>query len=255
MARPPIAVATEDFAAYLDIARKLRVEGIAFASLSPGDPIPGHVEVVITTEAEQGRIEHPRVVLFSTPYATIEAAMARLKGLDEIEHLVIGVDPGQRPGIAVVADGHLLSSRLAANPEDVAAEVRATAARFPEADVRVRVGHGAQTMRDRIVNGLLAVGFMVEVVDETSTSPPRARVAGERDKIAARSIARTTGTLVEHPRRVEASPGEIRDIQRRSRLASEGRVTISKRLAGKVATGHLSLTEAVRQQKGEQAES
>jgi hypothetical protein len=248
VAHTPIALMTEDFAAYHDLSRRLQAEDLAFESISPGSPIPDEVEVVITTAEERGRVRHERVVVHSTPQATVEEVTRLLRGLEDVDRLVIGVDPGERPGLAVLADGHVLSTRSTAHPDRVVDEVKALADRYEDAEVVVRVGHGARTLRDRIVNGVLEAGFDVELVDETSSSPPRQRVAGERDKVAARVIAMTAGELVETQKSIDVPPGEIREIQRRSRKQSDGAVTISKTLADKVAQGTLSLAEAVRRQ-------
>lgn len=50
---------------------------------------------------------------------------------------------------------------------------------------------------------------------------------------------------------VRPSDGEIREIQRRSRIRSSGRITISKELARQVATGEKEMDEAIEEQKGE----
>jgi hypothetical protein len=46
---------------------------------------------------------------------------------------------------------------------------------------------------------------------------------------------------------VELQPteGEVKELQRRSRIKSQGRVTISSDLARKVALGELTLAEAI----------
>ncbi len=246
MAKPLIALATEDFAAYLDLSRHLRAQKIPFQSLIPGTPIPGEIKVVITTDNEQANIQHDHIVTYTTPEATIEETMRLVRGLETVDHIIIGIDPGPRPGLALLADGHLLTARQTPNPEHVVQDVNAIAQRYQDTPLTVRVGHGAQTRRDRIVNGLLEHGHHVELVDETETSPARGRIAGERDKIAARVIAMTTGQPIRTPRTITVPPGEIRDIQRRSRIESDGQITISRHLAGKVAEGLLTLPEAVR---------
>ncbi len=248
MADPLIALVTEDFSAYLDLSRHLRNREIEFESLTPGSAIPGDIEVVITTDAERHHVDHDHVVTYSTPEATVEETMRILRGLDDIDRLVIGIDPGPRPGLAVLADGHVLASRQTADPETVVEDVTSIARRYKDTPMIVRVGHGAQTRRDRIVNGLLDAGHPVELVDESETSPARGRLDGKRDKIAARVIAMTAGERIVTQRPIEVPPGEIRDIQRRSRIASEGQITISRALAGKVAEGVLTLAEAVQRQ-------
>jgi hypothetical protein len=248
VADPLIALATQDFAAYLDLSRHLRSKGIAFRSLTPGAEVPDEVDVVITTREERHEVAHDQVVTYSTPKATVEESIRVARGLEEVDRVVVGVDPGPRPGLAVLADGHVLASRQTSDPERVVDDVAAVARRHADARVIVRVGHGAGTRRDRIVNGLLEAGFVVELVDESETSPPRRRLSGERDKVAARVIATTAGERVTSQRSIDVPPGEISDIQRRSRKASEGEVTISRALAGKVAEGAITLAEALRRQ-------
>jgi hypothetical protein len=255
VAHSAIALATEDFAVYLDLSQQLQAQDISFESLTPGSEVPGDVEVVITTADERSKIGHEQVVIYSTPEDTIEETIRYLRGLEDVRRLVIGVDPGERPGLAVIADGHVVSTRSTSEPETVVDAVERIARRYPDADIVVRVGNGAQTRRDRIVNTVLESGFDVELVDETASSPPRQREAGKRDKVAARVIAMTVGEPIQHRRKIEVPPGEIRDIQRRSRKASDGKVTISRTLAGKVAQGNLSLAEAVRRQCHEQVQT
>jgi hypothetical protein len=255
VAHSAIALATEDFAVYLDLSRQLSDQDIPFESLTPGAEIPEDIEVVITTADERSKIGHEQVVVYSTPEATIEETIRLMRGLDDVGRLVIGVDPGKRPGLAVLADGHVVAMRSTPEPESVVDAVEGIAKRYRDAEVIVRVGNGAATRRDRIVNSVLDEGFQVELVDETASSPPRQRTDGKRDKVAARVIAMTVGEPVQDRQDIDVPPGEIRDIQRRSRKESDGQVTISRTLAGKVATGSLSLAEAVRRQCREQVRS
>jgi hypothetical protein len=46
---------------------------------------------------------------------------------------------------------------------------------------------------------------------------------------------------------MEPTDGELREIQRKSRIKSQGRITISSELAKKVALGELTLAEAINQ--------
>jgi hypothetical protein len=85
----------------------------------------------------------------------------------------------------------------------------------------------------------------VEVVDETGTSVR----SPEPDVAAAKRIAMTRGTLLEEPPSVKPTPGEVRDIQRHSRIESQGRITISASLAYSVAMGDISLAQAIIQQE------
>ena len=127
-----LAVVTEDFAFYHDMVRKLKRRGVSFVSLGLDDPIPPMVGAVLTTTAEEAVVDFscvfpvergPDVVGKGHTDVEVEAevdggsderlemaldrALAHLLGKGRIELLVVGVDPGKRPGLAVMGDAVL----------------------------------------------------------------------------------------------------------------------------------------------------
>jgi len=240
-----IGILTRDFAVYYDLVKALRERGIPFASLVEGAEVPPNIGVVLTTAAEAPRIPHPRVITYSTTADTLEAALRALTGKDRYRRVTVGIDPGERPGIAVLGDGQVLATRHADRPEAVPELVARLLSDLSYETVRVRIGHGAPSMRDRIINGLVGLALPLELVDETSTTPLNPKTPSERDIHAAQAIALARGIPLAGEREVVPSEGELRDIQRKSRLASEGEVTISRQLARLVARGEVTLAEAV----------
>jgi len=93
-----------------------------------------------------------------------------------------------------------------------------------------------------MVNMLLDIAPHVEIVDETSTTLPTAH----NDMLAASSIALTPGKRVSSKLSLEPKEGEIKDVQRKSRIASTD-VTISKELAKKVLMGEIDMKKAIEQ--------
>src|SRR5438094_627327 len=89
-----------------------------------------------------------------------------------------------------------------------------------------------------------AVGAILTSPSEASRVHLR-NVVPVADVDAAIDIAKSSGRRVEPPSEIRPTPGEVREIQRRSRLDSGGVVTISSELAGAVARGDLSLEEAI----------
>jgi hypothetical protein len=132
---------------------------------------------------------------------------------------------------------------MAANPEGVADIVRMALLGFPAERVRLRVGHGDPTNRNRIINALAPLGLPVEIVNEEGTTPRIPSPTPDAD--AAVEIARSRGVRAARFYVVEPTPGEIREIQRQSRLSSGGEVTISQELAQRVARGDLTLSDAI----------
>jgi len=245
-----LGVMTADFTVYYEVVTALRDRGLAFVSLVAGQDIPLSVGAVITTEAEVARVDHARVILFTSVAETLEAAQRALLGKERFARVVVGIDPGERPGLALLGDGRVLATRQAPNPEAVAGLVEQMLAPVAADLVILRIGHGAPSMRDRIINQLVTLPHALELVDETSTTPALYKTQEERDVTAAKAIALARGTVLKGQREVVPSDGEVRDIQRKSRLLSRGELTISRTLARAVARGELTLDEAVLNQRG-----
>jgi hypothetical protein len=232
--RKVLGVLTEDFRLYHDLVATLKARRIPFVSLSFARRLPETVGAVLTSPAETSRVRSRHVVAVDDIEGAIAKALQLLRGKSEWKQLLIGVDPGREPGVAVVGDGEVIDTRIAAH-------VHRAVSTFPSPDVRVRVGHGDPTNRNRILNALARDPFRVEIVDEAGTT----RRSHQPDVDAAIDIARTPGRRVSPPFDVRPTPGEVRDIQRRSRVDSAGHITISSDLADAVARGNLTLEEAI----------
>jgi len=244
-----LGVLTSDFSVYYDLVQALRARGIPFHPLAPGEIIPASVGVVVTTRDEARTLELHQafVVPFTTVEETIADALRMLHNPGPFRACVIGIDPGDRPGVAVLADGRVLQLVHARSPEAVGDIVRGVVDRVPAERFIVRVGDGAPTCRDRILQGLAGVNAALELVDETRTTPPDYHGPAERDTAAATNIALSPGIplLVSELRPARPTEGELRDIQRKSRVASQGALTITRALARHVALGRLTIDEAV----------
>ena len=246
-----LGVQTADFSVYYDLVHALRERRIPFVPIAPGEPIPLNVGAVLTTPAEADLIPHPHVVPFTTVDDTLDIALHLLHGRATYRLCVLGVDPGDRPGIAVVADGKILRLVHAPSPEAVRPAIDSALATFPANEFVLRIGNGAPTCRDRILKALDGLPLRMELVDETRSTPVAYHGNAERDTVAATNIALTPGRLIERDwiRRPRPTDGELRDIQRKSRLASEGMVTISRALARHVALGRLTMDQAIERYK------
>jgi hypothetical protein len=254
-----LGLLTQNFAAYYELVQYLKERDIAFVSLAFDQPVPPGVRVIITTAEETGRIAFPDLALYRGDLqATVDQALETLQGRPQYTTVVVGVDPGERPGIAVFGDGRLLRTEQVMVPELVVDEVARVMEALSAEHFIVRVGHGAGTLRDRIINELLRADrtsrASVEVVDETSTSPVVRRDQSS-DIAAAKAIALAHGVPVRAAREIRPSEGEMRDIQRKSRIASAGAVTIGRELAREVVRGRLTLDEAIARQRGARSEA
>jgi hypothetical protein len=209
--------------------------------------VPAHVGVVITTENEFTNINfnHEKVIIADKPQSTIDKACSLLQK-ESFDRIIIGIDPGKYPGMAVLGENKALSVHHVSVGE-VCPLIKQIMREYKDKKILVRIGHGARLVRSRLINDILDIGLRVEMVDETGTTPRLGKgVRGQvvSDIIAAINIAKIPGKCV-GKQFIEPSQGEVRVIQEHSREFSNGRSTIPRLLARAVAKGELTLSEAV----------
>jgi hypothetical protein len=250
-----VALVTRDPSLYHELAGFLKERRLRSVSLLPGDRIPDGVAVVLTSAAESEQIGHANVLTVTEGgdrHALGAAIEQALGSGDTDEELIVGIDPGPRPGYAVLSGRSCLGEGNLDSPEEAERFAVHLRHRFPGRPLRFRVGSGDPPARNRIVNALFAHHRQVELVDENGTTPRGRR--RPRDAAAARTIAHGRGTPIVGPLVDAVTPGEIANLQRLSRERSGGRVTISRSSAQRVRAGELSLAQAVEQAIGRAGE-
>jgi hypothetical protein len=236
-----IGVMTKNFSFFYELVQLMRERREAFVALDFDDDVPDGVGVIITTREERPKVRFRKIVAADQPSTALDMARSQLRGKESFQTLVAGVDPGTRPGLAIIGDGRVLVAESVGSPERVADEIDLVRRRIRHDRLIARFGHGDRTNRNRVIRAIWNTVDDIEVVDETSTT----RRTEEPDADAAVSIALGTGYRLPFPPEVRPTPGEVRDIQRLSRIESGGRVTISSDLAEAVARGEISLPEAL----------
>jgi hypothetical protein len=247
-----VGVYTKDFSLYHDIIKGLKKRNVAYVSLASSEDHPRRIGVILTSQKELHRIPLSKKVAVDTydsiDYA-IDLAVQKLTGKELYSKIFIGIDPGERPGIAIVCDDIILQKIQVDSPEKVAAEVKRFLKVYPSKETCIRIGHGSVINRNRIINSLIPLEVPIEIVDETRTTPAQQKRRCIRDSEAAAAIALLSGGRVQSTLPIETSRGAIKNIQKWSRQLSEGRFTISEKTALRVLTGELSLLEAIKQEK------
>ncbi len=239
---------TENFSVYYDLVRLLKERKTPFISLSFNDIIPANVGLMITTTEELDKVDfEPMIAITENDDISliVDKALKIVEGKDKFRTLIIGIDPGKRPGVALLGDGEVLNVYQLASPEEVVKILKQVQKVYPQKNILIRIGHGAPTHRNRIINALYDFNLPMELVDESNTT----QKTGQPDIKAAMDIAHTSGAPITSKYKVDPTAGEIRDLQRISRLESSGELTISKPLAKKVASGKMTLEEAINTQR------
>jgi hypothetical protein len=237
-----IVVATEDFELYHGVVGALRDRDAVFTTVEPGETLPERATVVVVgpedPEPDDGAGLSVVVADPDAPARAVERALAAVRSGGG--RTVVGVDPGTRPGIVVLA-GETVVAAYQVPLSRAVAVIREQVE--GAADPVVRVGDGARLEGATVIDELDDV--RVELVDETGTTPHLGTGSrGVGDLLAAVNIARIEGEVIES-RDVEPTAGELQAIKDRSRERSEGDRTIDETLARRVALGELSIEEAL----------
>ncbi len=204
-----VAVATVSGKAYFLIVNQLKEENMPFISLVPGETVPTEVTVVITTEKEKHRINHEKILVFNseTEPDTIASEVRKiLQGKEAYEKIVIGVDPGEVFGLAVIADGKVDETGNCFSIQEALAKISSVvkSVDFASTAVTIKIGSGVPTYKELLetLDAALPPEVALEVVSEAGTNRPLnhdKHRRGLRDIASAIRIAGRAGHI--YPRR------------------------------------------------------
>jgi hypothetical protein len=204
-----VAVATVSGKAYFLIVNGLRERNMAFLSLIPGDSVPTEVKVVITTEKEKHLINHERILVYDSetePDTVVNEVVKILQGKESYEKIVIGIDPGEVFGLAVLADGRVNETENCFSVQEVLNKIKNIIKDIDVSStvVSVRIGNGVPAYKDLLetLDDALPPEVVLEVVSEAGTNRhinENKHRRGLRDIVSAIRIAGRAGHV--YPRR------------------------------------------------------
>ncbi|MCW3980607.1 MAG: hypothetical protein NWF11_03945 [Candidatus Bathyarchaeota archaeon] len=200
-----IAVATVSGKAYYLLVTELRRRNVSFLSLTPDETIPIDIKVVITTKKEHSRIRHQNVLDYKdgeNPSSLIDQAIRIARGKTTYEKLVVGVDPGQNFGIAVLEDRNILEAKSCPTLDETVDTIKDALMRMPAHQTIVRIGNGdpspAQELWQRL-DQILPRNVIIESVGEEGTSQSKSGTPhrrGKRDVTSAIIIGHRQGQVL-----------------------------------------------------------
>lgn len=206
-----IAVATVSGKAYYLIVSELKRKNVPFISIVPKEPIPVETKVVVTTEGERHMIHHEKILVYREdvePETLINKALQIIQGKECYEKIVIGVDPGEVFGLAVLADGNVIEKENCFGVEETLNKIKAVLKNFgdiPIVSVSVKVGDGVPVYKEKLLGALdmaLPSSVVLESVSEAGTDRCLSETKhrrGLRDIVSAIRIAGRNGSTF--PRR------------------------------------------------------
>jgi hypothetical protein len=172
-----VAVATVQGKAYFLIVNKLKERNLPFISLVPGETVPTEVKAVITTAKEKGRINHEKVLVYDSetePDALANEVMKILQGKEVYEKIVIGVDPGEVFGLAVIADGKVNETGNCFSIQEALTKISSVIKNVDVSStaVSIKIGSGVPAYKELIetLDLTLPPEVVLEVVSEAGTN-------------------------------------------------------------------------------------
>ena len=204
-----VAVATVSGKAYFLIVTKLKERNIPFISLVPGEIVATEVQAVITTEKEKDRVNHEKILVFDSetePDSLANEVMKIIQGKEAYEKIVVGVDPGEVFGLAVIADGKVNETGTCFSAQEVLTKISSVIKNVDVAStaVTIKIGSGVPVYKDLLdtLDAALPPQVFLEVVSEAGTNRAlnhNKHRRGLRDIASAIRIAGRTGYV--YPRR------------------------------------------------------
>lgn len=172
-----IAVATVDGKAYFAIVKKLKERNIPFISLIPGKIVPADIRVVITTNKEKHQIKHEKILVYADEtalHSLVTEVMKILQGKENYEKIVIGVDPGEVFGLAVIADGRINETAVALSVEELLTKISNVIkdVNVSSTLITIKIGNGVAAYKELLETLDLALPpkVLLEIVSEAGTN-------------------------------------------------------------------------------------
>jgi hypothetical protein len=207
--RAKVAVATVQGKAYFLIVTELKQRNISFLSLIPGESVPAQIRIVISTSEEKRLINHNKILIYRTnmePGILGSELVRLLQGKENYEAVVVGIDPGEVFGLAVIADGVVLATENCFSVKETLNSITNLLKTIDasKSAVDIKIGNGVPIFRDLLeaLDDALPPEVSLEIVGEAGTNRHSHGVKhgrGLRHMVSAMRIAARAGHI--YPRR------------------------------------------------------
>jgi hypothetical protein len=182
-----VAVATVQGKAYFLIVNGLKESNIDFISLFPGETVPAEVKVVITTDQEKSLVNHEKALVFREE-SDLEKLMSEvtriLLGKEVYEKIVVGIDPGDVFGLAVIADGKVIDRANCFSLKEVLSKVLSIIKNIKSSatQVSIKIGNGVPAYKELVeaLDDALPPEVVLEIVGEAGTNRPSKKAKRSR---------------------------------------------------------------------------
>lgn len=247
-----IAVATKNPKAFYGVVKILEKLDLNFRSCEPGDRFCDVAKVVITTQDEASEMHSDRLVIVENEpdeMTTSIDIMMHYLSVPQPREIVIGIDPGLHIGMAVLADGSTVYTRVLAstiNAANIVTKlVQFCRLKHPRSNIIVRVGLGSKLYSTLLLRSLvdLLSDTVLQLVNEKHTTHPGGYTT---DSSSAVLIASRFGRSPEESDfLIELKAGYIRALRHLFSWLTNNRGELSVEDARKILLGEISISDVL----------
>ncbi len=174
-----VAVVTVNGKAYFHLVSMLKENNVPFFTLITGEPVPAEVKIVLTTEEEKPKITHGKILVFTSEKeldSLMNALTIGLQGKERYERMIVGIDPGEVTGVAVIADGKIIDKANCLSIREVVIKLKSILknVNLSATIVKIKIGNGVPAYKELIeaLDNTLPPKVVLEVVSEAGTNMP-----------------------------------------------------------------------------------
>lgn len=166
-----LGIVVGDIKTSYGLAKELRRVGVPFVMLKEGEAVPPHVTATIVSGPKGGGGMPNQVVYDGNTRRTVLRAISASMGRERFGQVVVGIDPGESAGLAIIADGELIEA-FTVEGARLWTEVERILGDYDAEGFRLKLGKGG--IDGAAVSRLRASGVEVERVEDVERALPRA---------------------------------------------------------------------------------
>ncbi len=232
-----IGIFTKDSRLFFRLLESIKQFQFKFLILDSAENIPKNISAILCSSSEIINFDNVIHCDINDVEKCIRGAASYIFDKDAFLNIVIGIDPGPAPGMVVVGDGFVLEEKIIM--DNILSKIKKIYEDYKFSNFKIKIGSGDIINRNNIINQLIE-NFVLEIVDEKNTSEYK-----RNDIASAKKIAFLEGNVVSEKQPIHYKNGGITEIQKKSRIISDGKITISRLLAKKVLSGKISIRQAI----------
>ena len=153
------------------LMRELKRVGISFVLLKDGEAVPPHVSATILGKTGAAAGSPCQVAYDGNPRRTVLRALSASMGRARFGQVVVGIDPGESAGVAVIADGELVEAFTVAGARLWAAVWEILEA-YDAKEFTLKLGRGR--VDGAVISRMKERGVAVMRVEDVEKALPRA---------------------------------------------------------------------------------